>query len=184
MKLLSGLSRFLGTRQRMSSASLYRRDGSFFVVTLHGSGGGDPCIAAGPMEVLPVDARPSELGEAIIRGLGRTTHNHPYPATQQEWKQVTEPLLSAASCKSWPSFAKKASSLRVNQMDGKLQVLPCVRDAKGSFYPVAERERHLEVASAEQLGALVAAELEFAASRDDAQPFHREDDQQLACSVD
>ena len=168
MKFLSRLSRFFDAQRRMSSASLYRRDGSFFVVTLHGSGGGDPCIEAGPVEVLPVDTGPGELGEAIIRGLGRTTHNHPYPANQQEWKQVTAPLLSAAGCKTWPSFAKKASNLRVNQMDGKLQVLPSRRDAKGSFYPVAERERQLEVLSAEQLGALVASELEFAFTRDDA----------------
>ena len=123
MKLLSRLSGFFGTQQQMSSATLYRRDGKFFVVTLHVSDGGDPCIATGPIEVLPVDARPSELGEAIIRGLERTTQNYPYPANQQEWKQVTAPLFSAADCKSWPSFAKKASSLRVNQMEGKLQVL-------------------------------------------------------------
>jgi len=168
MKFLSRLSGLFGTQQRMSSASLYRRDGRFFVVTLHGSGGGDPCIAAGPVEVLPVDARPAELGEAIIRGLERTTHNHPYPASEQEWKQVTAPLFGAALCKSWPSFAKKASSLRVNRTEGKIQVLPCARDAKGSFHPVAERERHLEVPAAEQLGTVVAAELEFASTRDDA----------------
>jgi hypothetical protein len=152
----------------MSTVSVYRRAGSFFVVTQHASGGGEPSIAAGPLEMLPIDVPHAELGAAIFRGLGRTTHNYPYPANQQEWKQVTAPLLSAAKCKSWSAFAKTASDLRLDQLDNKIFVHASVRGEKNAFYPVAERNRELQAPTAEQLGSLVAAELEFASKRDDA----------------
>lgn len=168
MKLLSRLSKLVGKQQRMSSVSVYRRADSFFVVTLHGSSGGDPCIEAGPVEVLPSEATPVQLGDAVFRGLGRTTHKHPYPASQQEWKQITAPLLDVAKCKSWSAFAKGSCNLRVNRVGNELHVLPCARDTKGAFLPIAERERHLEAPSAEQLGDVVATELEFAFTRDDA----------------
>lgn len=165
MKLLSRLSKLVGKQQRMLSVSVYRRADNFFVVTLHGSGGGDPCLEAGPVEVLPIEATPAQLGDAVFRGLGRTTHKFPYPASQQEWQQVTAPLLDAAKCKSWSSFAKGSCNLRVNQMGNELHVLPCARDAKGAFFPVAERERHLEARSAAQLGNVIATELAFALAR-------------------
>jgi len=152
----------------MSSVSVYRRAGSLFVVTQHGSNGGEPCIVAGPLEVLAIDVPHEELGAAILRCLGRTTHDYPYPANQQEWKQVTAPLLSAAKCKSWAAFAKTASDLRVDRLGTKVIVRPSSRGPKDAFYPVAERNQELEAPAAEQLGGLVAAELEFASKRDGA----------------
>lgn len=123
---------------------------------------------AGPLEVLPLDVAQAAFGEAILRGLGRTTHNYPYPNTQQEWKQISAPLLSAAKCKSLSAFAKIASSLRVDQLDGRVFVQPSVRGQKYAFYPVTERNQELQEPAAEQLGSVVAAELEFASERDDA----------------
>jgi hypothetical protein len=117
---------------------------------------------------LPLDVSPEELGEAIVRGLDRTTHNYPYPANQQEWRQVTAPLLSAAKCKSWSAFAKAASDVRVDRTTGKVAVQPSMRGPKQAFYPVAERNRELDKPTSAQLGALVAEELDFATRRDDA----------------
>jgi len=168
MELFSRLSKLFHKHPRMSSVSVFRRADTFFVVTLHGSRGSDPCIEAGPLEVLPIGAKPADLGEAVFRGLDRTTYNYPYPSSKHEWKSVSEPLLSAAGCKSWSAFAKHSSNLRVNQVGSKLHVLPSARDAKGAFFPVNEREHHIEGPSAEQLGALVATELAFASHRDDA----------------
>lgn len=168
MNLLQRLARPFRKKSLMSSVSVYRRAGSFFVVTQHASGGGEPCIVAGPLEVLTFDVPHEELGAAVFRGLNLTTHNYPYPANQQEWKQVTAPLLSAAKCKSWSAFAKTASDLRVDQLGTKFLVRPSVRGAKEAFYPVAERNHELDAPTAEQLGSLVAGELEFASKRDDA----------------
>jgi hypothetical protein len=160
MTLLTRLSKLLTREEKMSSVSVYRRADHFYVVTLHGSGGGDPCIEAGPLESLSTESLPAELGAAIVRSLNRTTHSYPYPASQQAWKQVTAPLLEASRCKSWATFAKKAANLRIDRRPGhKITVSPSVRDAKGAFSPVAEREQHLETPTEEQLGALVAAEL-------------------------
>jgi hypothetical protein len=168
MNLIARVAQLFSKKDRMSSVSAYRRAGHYFVVTQHGSGGGDPCIEAGPLEVLPLGGPVTELGEAIFRGLARTTHNYPYPANQEKWKQVAAPLLQAAKCKSWASFAKSSSSVRVNQVADKVHVTPSARDAKGSFFPVVERQQHLQGPSAEMLGCLVAAELEYASTRDAA----------------
>jgi len=168
MNLLHHLARPFRKKSPMSSVSVYRRAGSLFVVTQHASSGGEPCIVAGPLEVLAIDVPHDELGAAIFRGLSRTTHNYPYPANQQEWKQVTAPLLSAAECKSWAAFAKTASDLRVDRLGTQVVMRPSARGPKHAFYPVAERNQELEAPTAGQLGGLVAAELEFASRRDDA----------------
>ena len=168
MNLLQRLAAPFRRTSRMSSASVYRRAGRIYVVTQHGSGGGDPCIVAGPLEVLATDAPPEALGAAVLRGLSRTTHHYSYPADQQEWKKVTAPLLSEARCRSWAVFAKSASELRVDALDGKIHVRPSRRGERNAFYPVAERDQELTAPTAAQLGELVAAELEFAARRDNA----------------
>ena len=153
-------------RSTVLSASVSLRGGCYYVVTIHGSDGGDPCLAAGPVETLGGDATPPTLGAAIRRALQRTTHDRAYPANAADWKAVTAPLLAAAGCKTWSAFAKGASDLRVNQTGPRLQVLPSVRDDKGAFGSIADRERHLESPSDDELGALVAAELAFALARD------------------
>lgn len=150
------------------SVSVYRRGSGLFVVTQHGSFGGDPCIVAGPLEELSIEASPAGIGEAIFRGLKRTTHNYPDPENEQEWKQVTAPLLAAAKCKSWSAFAKAASSLRVDMTGSKVVVQPSQREKSGAFAPVVDRRRAMEAPTAEELGSLVAADLQFAATRDDA----------------
>ena len=168
MSLLSRVSKLLGHEPRMLSVSVNLRGGKFFVVTIHGSSsGGEPCIAAGPVEVLSSEVHSSELGAAVVHGLNQTRHDYPYPANPEQWKAVTAPLLSAAGCKTWAAFGKRASDLRVDQEGTKFHVLPCMRDAKGAFAPVMERERYLESPSELELGVLVAEELAFAAARDD-----------------
>lgn len=167
MSLLSRL-KGLGRKQNPKlSVSVALRTGKYFVVTTHGCDGSDPCIAAGPVAVLPLAASHEELGTAIVQGLQRTTHNYPFPATKEQWSQVTAPLLSAAGCKSWGAFAKVASDLRVDQTHEQVRVLPCVRE-KTSFAPVSGREIQLTAPSVQELGAVVAAELAFAAQRDGA----------------
>jgi hypothetical protein len=168
MNILQRLVSPFRKKSRLSSVSVYRRGNSFFVITQHGSDGSDPCIVAGPLEELPLEVAHEELGAAIFRGLSRTTHNYPYPANQQEWKLVSAPLLEAAKCKSWSAFAKRASDVRVDELEGKVTVNPSIRGAKNGFYPNAERKQELTGLTAAQLGRLVASELEFAAKRDDA----------------
>jgi hypothetical protein len=149
----------------MRSVSVSLRAGKYFVVTIHGSDGGEPCIAAGPVETLASDASHEDLGNAVVRGLQRTTHNFPYPANKEQWAQVTAPLLTMAGCKSWSAFAKLAADLRVDQRDEQVHVLPCIRQ-KTSFAPVTDRELRLEAPSAHELGRIVATELAFTAERD------------------
>jgi hypothetical protein len=165
MKLFARLAGLLNTRRPMLSVSVSLRSGTYFVVSIHGCDGSEPCIAAGPVDAIPLDASHQELGNAVLRALQRTTHDFPYPASQGEWNQVTAPLLSAAGCKSWAVFAKRASSLRVNQTDEQFHVLPCIRE-KSSFAPVPDRELEFKAPSAQELGKTVAVELAFAAQRD------------------
>jgi hypothetical protein len=167
MGLISRLTGLVGKQRPVRSVSVSRRSGKYFVVTIHGCDGGEPCISAGPVEALASSASHEDLGHAIVRGLQRSTHNFPYPANKVQWAQVTEPLLSAAGCKSWSAFAKLASDLRVDQREEQVHVLPCIRQ-KTAFAPVPERELHLEAPSAQELGRIVAAELAFAAERDGA----------------
>ena len=94
------------------SVSVYLRESKYFVVTIHGSGGGEPCIASGPVAELPAPAGGAELGGAVLRGLDASTHNVPWP---KDFKKVTEPLLAAAQVKTWATFAKRAASVRVDR---------------------------------------------------------------------
>ena len=140
----------------MQSVSVYLRDGKYFVVTIHGSGGGDPCIASGPVKALPADAGAAALGAAVTAGLDASTSNLPWP---KDFKKVTVPLLGAAGVKSWSTFAKKAENLRVNREGATLRILPSTRSSTGSFDPVPDRERTLVQAVPETIGETVAAEL-------------------------
>jgi hypothetical protein len=167
MGLFERLVGVIRKRSRTLSVSVSLRAGKYFIVTIHGADGSEPCISAGPVEALSADAPHEGLGNAILLGLKRTTHNYPYPSTKEQWAQVTAPLLSAAGCKSWSAFAKLASDLRVNQTAEQFDVLPCVRQ-KSSFAPVLERERRLNAPTAKELGEVVATELAFAARRDGA----------------
>jgi hypothetical protein len=167
MGLFARLTDLVSKPRPMLSVSVALRRGQYFVVTIHGCDGSEPCVSAGPVEALSRDASHAEIGSAIFRGLERTTHNFPYPANKEQWARVTAPLLSAAGCKSWGTFAKLASELRVNQTESQFRVQPCVRQ-KTSFAPVADREHRLEAPSADELGRVIAAELDFAAKRDGA----------------
>ena len=165
MSLFTRLAGLVSKRRPMLSVSVSLRLGTYFVVTIHGCDGSEPCVSAGPVDALSLASSHEELGNAIIRGLQRTTHNFPYPANKEQWAQVTAPLFSAAGCKSWNAFAKLASDLRVDQRAEQVHVLPCIRQ-KTSFEPVPDRELHLEAPSAYELGRIVATELSFAAERD------------------
>jgi hypothetical protein len=167
MSLFARLAGLVSKRTPMLSVSVSLRSGTYFVVTIHGCDGSEPCVSAGPVDALSLASSHEDLGNAIIRGLQRTTHNFPYPANKEQWAQVTAPLFSAAGCKSWSAFAKLASDLRVNQTEEQFQVLRCVRQ-KTSFVPVADRELQLKASSAQELGRVVATELAFAAKRDGA----------------
>lgn len=140
----------------MQSVSVYLREGKYFVVTIHGSGGSEPCIASGPVAELPATAGAQELGGAVLRGLDASTDNVPWP---KDFKKVTEPLLAAAQAKTWAAFAKRASSLRVDRDGMRYTLLPSTRTPKGSFDAATERNRTLESVSAEALGNEIATEL-------------------------
>ncbi len=150
----------------MQSVSVFLREGKFIIVTLHGSGGGDPCLEAGPVLVLPCEESATEIGHAIFSGLALTTWHHPWPSNPQEWKQLGAPLLISTGCRSWRAFSNQASNLRVDRIADTLQLLPSARDAKGAFLPLEQRNRTLDRPTAAELGRLVAAELEFAFKRD------------------
>lgn len=140
----------------MQSVSVYLRDGKYFVVTIHGSGGGEPCISSGPVAELPETADASELGGAVLRGLDASTANAPWP---KDFKKVTEPLLAAAQAKTWAAFAKRAVSLRVDREGSRYALLPSNRTPKGSFEAAPDRFRNLEGIDAAALGNAIASEL-------------------------
>ena len=102
------------------SVSVYLRENRYFVVTIHGSGGGEPCIASGPVAELPGTAGAAELGGAVLRGLDASTNNVPWP---KDFKKVTEPLLAAAQAKTWARFAKRAASVRVDRDGSSFSLL-------------------------------------------------------------
>jgi hypothetical protein len=143
-------------RAHMQSVSAYLRDGSYFIVVIHGSSGGEPCIASGPVVVLPAGTDAQSLGSAVLTSLGQSTSNVPWPT---DWKKVTEPLLLAASVKSWATFAKRASNVRVDRSAQAISVRPCLRD-KASFVDLPDKVVHLAAPAAASLGAAVVAALQ------------------------
>jgi hypothetical protein len=162
------LKRWFGDSKRMRSVSVYLRENTYHVDTLHGSDGGDPCIAAGPVTSLAADQPPEALGAAIRQGLKLSTHKHPFPKNQDDWKRVLQPLLDATKTRSWAAMAKRSSSVRIDQRGDSLQLSPSRRTPKGSFEAVAERERTLLSPNDADLGRIVMDELAFALARDGA----------------
>jgi hypothetical protein len=140
----------------MQSVSVYLRDGKYFIVTIHGSGGSDPSIASGPVKELAATVSAGELGATVQQGLAASTHNLPWP---KDFKKVTEPLLAAAQVKSWSTFAKRAVNLRVNLAGNTIAILPSRRSATGSFDYIPERDLSLTAPDAPTLGAAISAEL-------------------------
>ena len=162
------LQRWFGGSKRMRSVSVYLRAKTYHVDTLHGSEGGEPCIAAGPVTSLSSDQPAEALGAAIREGLKLSTHNYPFPKNQDDWKRVQHSLLAATKTKSWAAMAKRSSNVRIDQLGDTLQVLPSVRTAKGSFERETGRDRTLQSPSDAELGRLVMDELVFALARDGA----------------
>ena len=160
------LQRWFSRSKRMRSVDVILRDNTHHVVTLHGSDGGDPCVAAGPVTSLAADQTPETLGAAIREGLKLSTHKYPFPKNQDDWKRVQQPLLAATKSKSWAAVAKRGSSLRIDHQGSMLQLSPSVRGPKGAFVPVAERHRTLQSPTDAELGRLVMDELAFALARD------------------
>jgi hypothetical protein len=130
------------------SVSVYLRENKYFVVTIHGSGGGEPCIASGPVAELPGTAGPAELGGAVLRGLDASTHDVPWP---KDFKKVTEPLLAAAQVKTWATFAKRAASVRVDREGSSFSLLT------GDNPP--DQKRSVQAADAAALGSEIAVAL-------------------------
>ena len=95
-----------------------------------------------------------------------STHKHPFPRNQDDWKRVQQPLLAATKTKSWTAMAKRSGNLRIDQQGDTLQVLPSTRGAKGSFMRDTGRDRTLQSPSDAELGRLVVDELAFALARD------------------
>lgn len=139
----------------MQSVSVYLRDTTYFVVVIHGSGGGDPCISSGPVVGLPAGSDAQTLGSAILAALDQSTKAVPWPT---DWKKVTEPLLLAASVKSWSAFAKRATSARVDRFAHAISVSPSVRE-KSSFMAQPDKVIQLAAPNAASLGEVVAAAL-------------------------
>jgi hypothetical protein len=150
----------------MQSVDVSLRDGQVFVTTIHGSFGGEPCIAAGPVLTLQIADSPEHIGRAIFSALDKSTQSFPSPENKEQWKKVTEPLFAAAKVKNWSAYAKRASSVRIDRFGRELKLSPARRDKSNAFFPVAERERLLSVPTEGELGQLAVEELRYALERD------------------
>jgi hypothetical protein len=135
----------------MQYVSVYWRDGRYFATVIHGSGGGDPCIESGPVFVIEDDAA---LGAQILAALDLSRKDLPWP---KDWKKVTEPLLSAAGVKSWPTFARRATNIRVDREGTRISVRPSKRDEKGAFHDLPAQVQELDSPSTAAIGALAAS---------------------------
>jgi hypothetical protein len=136
----------------MQSVSVYLRDGKYLVTVVHGSDGGDPCIASGPVFTLDAGVDRAALGKQIQSALDQS-RSVPWPT---DWKKVQEPLLTAAGVKSWSAFAKRASSVRVDRIKNMVSVRPSRRDAKAAFEDMPEGVQSLDLPTPEKLGEVVA----------------------------
>jgi hypothetical protein len=139
----------------MQAVSVYLRGDSYFIVVIHGSGGGEPCIASGPVAVLAAATDAQSLGSAVFAALSQSTSSVAWPT---DWKKVTEPLLTAGKVKTWPAFAKQASNVRVDRTANEVSVSPTIR-GKASFMLVPEKVIRLLTPHEAQLGAVVASAL-------------------------
>lgn len=133
----------------MQSVNVYLRDGKYFVSVIHGSGGGDPCIDAGPVAVVEQTAGASELGAVVLSQLNLSRKDLPWPT---DWKKVTEPLLSAAGVKTWATFAKRAANARVDRKEKMVVVNGSKRDEKNAFVFEPTKLRELNAPGAVELG--------------------------------
>ncbi len=72
-------------------------------------------LTTAPYIRLPADARPLEVGNAVLRGLEASRHNIPGPT---RWDGIIEPMLELAGVKSWGKFMKDSLSISIGD-DGE-----------------------------------------------------------------
>ena len=144
------------------SVGVYYVGHIYYVVTLYGSDGGDPCVEVGPVASIERPDDPTQLGQAIRHGLAQCRYDYPFPKNREAWKSVPLPLLAATGLKTWAAVAKRANHLRVDQEDSIVRIRPSRRGPKQSFYPVPEGEIALESQTDLALGQAVVTELDFA----------------------
>ena len=149
-------------RSNVRSVSVYYVSRAYYVATLYGSEGGDPCVGVGPVAKVERHDQTASLGEAIRTGLAQCRYDFPFPSSPEAWKNVPSPILGATGFKTWVALAKRANTLRIDQEGPTIKISPAARGPKQAFYPVAERNLSLESPSDAELGRAVMAELDFA----------------------
>jgi len=150
----------------MRSVSVYYLDRAYYVVTLYGSEGGDPCAEVGPVARLARPDDAAELGRAVRHGLAQCRYDFAFPSSRDAWTSVPIPLVGATGLKTWAAVAKRADHVRVDEKGLNTRLSPTARGPAQSFYPVPDRDVSLNVPTDEDLGGAVMSELDFARARE------------------
>lgn len=93
----------------MQCGSAYLRGGKIFIQAYSQTRVG-VWISSGPVYVTSGDASHAEIGEKILAALANSIVGVMHPS-QNEWKFVRSPMLTAAGVKSWSSFAKGSKAV-------------------------------------------------------------------------
>jgi hypothetical protein len=137
----------------MKSASVYWRNGAYFVHPLASSRGGAPSLFIGPVVKLEDGADRAVLGAAVMQALEESRHDEPWP---KQWKGRTQPLLDAAGVKSDSAFHKGLKSVRVDLKDGIVDILPTTSKVPGKgTEALPGKEIKIPLTDAETLGSAV-----------------------------
>lgn len=134
----------------MRTAAVFRRDNRYILHACSRTTDG-VWILSGPCVVLPDECTDLALGQAIEAALVASVVGVPHP---RDWQSVVEPLLSAASVRSWRSFMKGAAHLSVEVGDSVVALVPMRNlGARDGFEPQPAARITLAPGSTERFGA-------------------------------
>jgi hypothetical protein len=130
-------------------ATVFLRRGRLFIhstsITTSGVG-----IATEPFIALSIDNDPEAIGMAVMEALNASHEKFPHPTN---WKGILDPLLKAASCKTWHTFANKAECCELLRENDFLTIIPTHRRSEDdSFEHLASESVMLKHLSDDELG--------------------------------
>ena len=102
------------------SAAVYLRP-SGFIVSAYAATTAGVFITSEPTIVLPSDASPAQIGQAIRTVLADGPDLVPHPT---DWKSVLTPLLQRAGVRSWNAIQRSSKYCAVSASEDAIRIIP------------------------------------------------------------
>ena len=121
----------MGARTGRALLSVYRRPDGYYVVRQALTTSDLRVLEGSPAVVVPLEATPEALGNALREAAALDAHRVPHPSREEftrDGHQRSAALFARAGARSWRSFERGSSLASVERTVGTVTVTPLVSD--------------------------------------------------------